>query len=102
MYKRRRTNQGSAYQSKTKYKRTYPYNPNQKIVPGYTRLSGYYGRYNRASIMKSQAVVNELKFFDTVIPATASAIPGTKFPATDLTFVKIPVGTDLVKELVDK
>ena len=93
MYKRKRTGQGSAYQSRTKYKRTYPYNPNQKIVPGYTRLSGYYGRYNRSSLMKSQAVVNELKFIDTTITSTQIASSGTKLPATVLTFLKIPVGT---------
>lgn len=91
MYKRKRTYQGTQYQSKTKYQRRGTYTP--KIVPGYTRISGYYGRYNRASVLKSTAVVNELKFYDTNITATVVASTGTKFPATDLTFVKIPVGT---------
>lgn len=91
MYKRRRTYQGTQYQSKTKYQRRGTYTP--KVIPGYTRISGYYGRYNRASVMKSQAVVNELKFFDTNIVATVAASTGSKFPATDFTFLKIPVGT---------
>lgn len=91
MYKRRRTYQGTQYQSKTKYQRRGTYTP--KVIPGYTRISGYYGRYNRASVMKSQAVVNELKFFDTTIAQTTINSTGTKFPGTDLTFLKIPVGT---------
>ena len=87
------------------YKRKAPYsgkrNPQRKyarqgaytarIVPGYTRTSGFYGRYNRSSLMKS-AVVNELKFKDTEINEIIDTGVSNALPATG-TVLQIPTGT---------
>lgn len=90
MYKRRRVTQGTryAYQSRTKYQRRGNYTPK----PGFTRTAGFYGRYNRASL-KSTVAVNELKFKDTNLGATVITDTGVILPATEKTFVQIPIGT---------
>lgn len=79
--------------------RTWAYGPRKKrnlrqgYIPrsgrGYTRTSGFYGRYNRMSLRNSS--VSELKYIDTAINATAAST-GTLLPASG-TLVPIAVGT---------
>lgn len=84
------------------YKRKTPYqgkrNPQRKYARrgsvstynrGYTRTSGFYGRYNRVSLRNSS--VSELKYIDTTINASAPST-GAILPAAG-TLVPIAIGT---------
>ncbi|AXH73291.1 MAG: coat protein/nuclear export [Cressdnaviricota sp.] len=89
MYKRRYPSQGKR-QPQRKYSRRGSYTPN--FSPGYTRPTGFYGRYNRASLRKS-SVVNELKFKDTELVASEQLVAAVYYPLLTNSFLVIPTGT---------
>lgn len=88
MYKRKTPYQGKRNPQR-KYRRTGTY----KYAKGYSQTSGFYGRYNRASVKNSAISAGELKFKDTSLVVNTVTQTGTIEPATDGTFLKIPVGT---------
>lgn len=85
MYKRK-----SPYQGKRLPQRKYARRGTVATYnKGYVRTSGFYGRYNRASVKSSS--VSELKYKDTAITGGPTTTP-LVMPASG-TLVEVPVGT---------